>query len=146
MTIDQAMKVIEQNLYFYLDPVPPRLLKKIKDVIISSKTILQPEYITAKQKNEPPDLKAEWQKICEEYNYDIEGAKKNKAHKYVSIRCHFVRRILTDYGKGTVTLSEIGRFLGKDHMMIIYYRDYSKVDCPLPPLGISKWKKHYKKV
>lgn len=146
MTIDQAMKVIEQNLDFYLNPIPTRLLKRIREVVISCKTILKPEYIAAKQMYEPPDLPAEWEKICAEYKVNSETALKGRQHKYISIRCHFVRRILTDFNASVISLSELGRFLGRDHSMIIYYRDYSKVDCVLPPLGISKWSPNSRKV
>lgn len=142
MKIEQAMKIIDQNLSHYINPVPLPLLKRIKDVIIKVNTVTKPNTL----KHEKPDLQAEWDRICKEYNVDSEAAMRIKTYAHVSIRCHFVRYILTEYDNIYISLSELGRFLGRSHDMIIYYRDFAKVECPIPPMGISKWNKHYKKV
>lgn len=145
MTIDQAMKIIEQNLSFYIKPVPPALLKRLKNIVISTKTIVKPEYIAANQRPEKPDLQSEWQKICKEYGVDPEHAMKGRSHFHIGIRCHFVRYIYIEYERSVITAAEVGRFLNRAHHMIIYYRDYAKVKCLLPPLTISRWHKFYKK-
>lgn len=142
MKIEQAMKIIDNNLSRYIDPVPLALLKRIKDVIVKVNTVTKPNSL----KHEKPDLEAEWLRICNEYNENPESVKRLKKFYYVSIRCHFVRYILNEYDNAYISLSELGRFLGRSHHMIIYYRDFAKVECPLPPMGLSRWNKHYKKV
>jgi hypothetical protein len=142
MKIEQAMKIIDNNLLRYIDPVPLALLKRIKDVIVKVNTVTKPNTL----KHEKPDLAAEWDRICKEYEVDSEAAMKLKTYVHVSIRCHFVRYVLTEYDNAYISLSELGRFLGRPHHMIIYYRDFAKVECPIPQMGISKWNKHFKKV
>ena len=147
MTIEQAMKVIEQNLDFYLDPVPPFLLKRIKEVILRCKTITEKQYVLATQRSDPPDLKNEWLQLCEKYKVNPDVAlRRCRMHKYISIRVHFVRYILSEFNNSIVSVSDLARFMDRDHSMIIHYRDYSKVDCALPPLGISTWSKNSRKV
>ena len=147
MTIEQAMKVIEQNLDFYLDPIPPRLLKRIKEVVLRCKTITEKEYISATQRNDPPDLESEWLQMCEKYRVNPnEALNRCRQHKYISIRVHFVRYILSQFNNSVISVSDLARFMNRDHSMIIHYRDYSKVDCALPPLGISTWNKNSRKV
>jgi len=141
MTTEQALKIIEQNLMFYVNPVPKRLMKTIKDVIISTRITIIKEYISTDCKLEKPDFLTEWNDICTLYGVDTETAKSGRNHVYVSARCHFIRSICTQYHDSMITLTEIGKFLNKSHDMVIFYRDFCKANCILPPLGISKWKR-----
>lgn len=141
MTKEQALKIIEQNLTFYVDPVPKRLMKTINDVIISTRTTVIKEYIATDCKMETPDFAAEWGEVCNLYGVDNETAKSGRNQIYVTARCHFIRSICTEYHNSMITLTEIGKFLGKSHDMVIFYRDFCKANCILPPLGISKWKR-----
>ena len=137
MTIQQATNIIEQNLSYYINPVPKRLMNKIKRIISETKTVA----VKSTVQYIKPDLEAEWLKLCGDYKVNPIVAKRGKNHIYISIRCHFIRYILTEYSRSVVSLNDLGSFLGRNHNMIIYYRDYSKINCVLPPLGLSNWKR-----
>jgi hypothetical protein len=95
-------------------------------------------------KQTPPqktfDLKEEFKNICEIYGLTPEEGKMNCAKPlYVRCRVHFVRQVyLNNY---IVTTVQLAKFLNVHHSTIIFYRDQSKVDVPIPPFNF-KFKKH----
>jgi hypothetical protein len=95
-------------------------------------------------KQTPPqktfDLKEEFKGICEIYGLTPEDVKsKCRKNDYVRCKVHFTRHVyLNNY---VITTVALGKFLNVKHYDIIYYRDQSKVDVPIPPFNF-KFKKH----
>ena len=132
MTTEQAMKAIQSHLIEHFEEVPERLLINIREIINETRTIIKKEIICENLKNEKPDLQSEWIEICKLYDLDPLKAKKGRQAKKVSAKAHFVRKMILTYKY--VTLIDLKNFLGfKDHSTIIYLRDWSKAECPLPP-------------
>jgi hypothetical protein len=95
-------------------------------------------------KQTPPqktfDLKEEFKAISEIYGLTPEEGKMNCAKPlYVRCRVHFVRHVyLNNY---IVTTVQLAKFLNVHHSTIIFYRDQSKVDVPIPPFNFKFKKK-----
>lgn len=131
MTIEQAMKIIKENLELFMDRVPQPLLLKIEEVINKTRTIVQKEIILENRLPEKPDLQKEWLRVCKIHQIDPEVAKKGRHYEKVRAKVHFIRHILLNYKY--ITLMEIARFLKCDHTSVIALRDRSKVECVYPP-------------
>jgi hypothetical protein len=133
MTIQQAVKAIESHLEAYIDEVPEKLLKKIHDIILSAKRVVEKEIIFQDYKNEKPDLQNEWESICEKHGIDPIKAKKGRQLEKVIAKTHFIRHIFLSYKY--VMVADLARFLNLGHTTIIYARDKSKTPCIYPPFG-----------
>lgn len=131
MTTEQAVKIIASHLEPYIDDIPQNLLNKITDIINKTRLIIRKEIIVEDRKQERPDLKAEWLKICNLYNLDPAKTKKGRQRPKIVAKTHFIRHILLNYEY--VTLVDLSNFLNMHHTSIIQLRDRSKVDCPYPP-------------
>jgi hypothetical protein len=143
MTIEQAVNAIESHLKGYMDEVPEKLLKKIHDIILSAKKVVEKEIIFQDYKDEKPDLQKEWEALCEKHGVNSTKSKKGRQLGKVMARTHFVRHIFLSYKY--VTVADLGRFLNLSHATIIHARDKSKTPCIYPPFP-RKGKRQFREV
>jgi hypothetical protein len=136
MTIDQAVKAIGSHLEPYMDEVPERLLNTIRDIIMTTRRVVEKQVILQKLNWQKPDLQTEWELICAEHGIDPVKAMKGRDQYKVEAKVHFIRYIFLTYKY--VTLMDLANFLKAHHTTIIHLRDASKAHCIYPPFGKSK--------
>jgi len=136
MTIEKAMKAIESHLAYYMPRVPKALMNNIEQIVKQSRTIIQKEVFVPERKKDLQNLSTVWAEICKAHGVDPVAAKIMRNAEYVAVRVHFVRHVILKYTG--VTLTQLGRFLNRDHSTIIYLRDECKIDKPIPPLRQRK--------
>jgi hypothetical protein len=136
MTIDQAVKAIGSHLEPYMDEVPERLLNTIRDIIMTTRRVVEKQVILQKLNWKKPDLQTEWELICTEHGIDPVKAIKGRDQYKVEAKAHFVRYIFLTFKY--VTVMDLAKFLKAHHTTIIHLRDVSKAHCIYPPFGKSK--------
>jgi hypothetical protein len=136
MTIDQAVKAIGSHLEPYMDEVPERLLNTIRDIIMTTRRVVEKQVILQKLNWQKPNLQKEWEAVCAEHNLDPVMAMKGRDHYKVQAKAHFVRYIFLTYKY--VTVMDLANFLKAHHTTIIHLRDASKAHCIYPPFGKKK--------
>ena len=138
MTAKEALKEIKD--YFNLDLLPysEQRLLSILEMLDKTKTVtkIKKVYVFDSQEAEDEikqiDLIEEAQRIAHMYGTTLQEMKgKRKFHNIVSARAHFCRyaRLHSD-----ISLSQLGRFLKRDHTSIMHLVYSTKQKCVIAPL------------
>jgi len=138
MTAKEALKEIKD--YFNLDLLPysEQRLLSILEMLDKTQTITKikkvyvydNEHLQYEEKR--IDLIEEAERVAHMYDTSLQEMKcKRKFHNIVSARAHFCRyvRLHSD-----MSLSQIGRFLKRDHTSVMHLVYSSKVKCMIAPL------------
>jgi chromosomal replication initiation ATPase DnaA len=138
MTAKEALKEIKD--YFNLDLLPysEQRLLSILQMLDKTKTITKIKKVYVHNEKEAEhdekrlDLIEEAQRIADMYGTTLQEMKgKRKFHNIVAARAHFCRyaRLHSD-----ISLSQLGRFLKRDHTTVMHLVYSTKQKCIISPL------------
>jgi chromosomal replication initiation ATPase DnaA len=138
MTPEEALKEIKDYFNLELLPYSRQRLFSILEMLDKTKTITKIKKVYVYSDNEVQhqenrlDLVEEAQRIAHMYDTSLHEMKgRRRFVNIVSARAHFCR-----YAKlnSDISLSELGRFLRRDHTSIMHLIYNSKQRCIIPPL------------
>ncbi len=138
MTAKEALKEIKD--YFNLDLLPysEQRLLSILEMLDKTKTVtkIKKVYVFDSQEAEDEekqiDLIEEAQRIAHMYGTTLQEMKgKRKFHNIVSARAHFCRYVRLH---SNMPLTQLGRFLKRDHTTIMHLIYSTKQKCIIQPI------------